>query len=220
MFVSHRHKFILVHIPRTGGKSMTQVFMPHGSEVIPGQPHRHMTCLEFRDLVGRKRWNSYFKFAFVRNPWDRWVSLYRFHTAGLRPGNSYGIWHGNVDMDEKTLLYRQRTWGSFPQYIGRVTDRYNPYAEDDIDWGRHSMTQTEYLLDDSGNCMVDFVGRFENLKNDFGLVLKRIGLSLELPYINASSHSRYVDYYDRETRMLVKKHSSETIERFGYKYNV
>lgn len=65
--VNHKYKFIFVHINRTGGTSWERSFgLHHG--------HDHRLANGLRSL---KCWNSYYKFAFVRNPWDRYVSIYK-----------------------------------------------------------------------------------------------------------------------------------------------
>ena len=69
MLVSHEHKFIFIHVPKTGGSAIRAVF--------PGEPpgnrsiHRRLTTL--RGLHA-----DYFSWGFVRNPWDRMCSLYHY----------------------------------------------------------------------------------------------------------------------------------------------
>ena len=76
--ISHPHKFVFIHIPKTGGSSIETLFL--------GKPQRrwapeinhyfqHATAAELRNrLMNRDNFDRYFKFAFVRNPWDRIVS--------------------------------------------------------------------------------------------------------------------------------------------------
>ena len=67
-------KCIFVHIPKTGGVSIGDALFENGS---PG--HRDVT--RYRKIFGRKFW-SYYKFAFVRNPFTRLISTYEYLKGG------------------------------------------------------------------------------------------------------------------------------------------
>lgn len=84
MFKSDKHKFYFTHIPKTGGTSIKSALLPFanpgqltfdGEKVTDGKgfrPHKVLT----REQANK--YHDYFKFAFVRNPWARYASLYRF----------------------------------------------------------------------------------------------------------------------------------------------
>lgn len=78
--ICHKYKFIFVHIPKTAGTSignaLTTVMPRFGyGSITPAGTDKHQHVL---DLIGLQKSEDYFKFAFVRNPWDRHVSNY-FH---------------------------------------------------------------------------------------------------------------------------------------------
>ena len=97
MIVSHRHRFIFLKTRKTAGTSIEihlSQLCDEGDIVTPfGVPepghlprnaegyYNHMPSAEIRERVGRRIWNSYFKFCFERNPWDKVVSQY-FFTRG------------------------------------------------------------------------------------------------------------------------------------------
>ena len=81
-----------------------------------------------------------------------------------------------------------------------------------------SFTQTSCLVDGSGNLLVDFIGQFENLNEDFQSICHKVGISANLPHINKSKRMGYQDYYDVETRDLTARLYAEDIERFGYTF--
>ncbi len=66
--ISHKYKTIFVHINRTGGSSIETAF---GKKL-----KNHQRPKEIIEKIGLEKWNKFFKFTFVRNPWDRIVSIY------------------------------------------------------------------------------------------------------------------------------------------------
>jgi len=70
--ILHEHKTIFVHINKTGGSSIEQAMI--GEHAIP---EKHYNV---RDYLRRypAEFKNYFKFTFIRNPWDKVVSQYFF----------------------------------------------------------------------------------------------------------------------------------------------
>ena len=105
---------------------------------------------------------------------------------------------------------------------------------------RHVMPQSEMLYDRSGNLLVDFVGKFESLQQDFDRVCQHLGFEdSALPHVNSSDKKSrdlrrrvrnflrrngeselhgYVDFYDAETREFVSSLYRADIENFGYSF--
>tara|TARA_R110002012_G_scaffold220618_1_gene392257 strand:+ start:8306 stop:9805 length:1500 start_codon:yes stop_codon:yes gene_type:complete len=73
--ISHKHKLIFIHIPRTGGTSFEYLFGYHANK--DNYKEKHISASETREIVGHNRWDSYFKFAIVRNPYDRIISAWK-----------------------------------------------------------------------------------------------------------------------------------------------
>lgn len=207
MLVSYRKKFLFVHIFKTAGTSITDSFARFCYRPGSSRPsnwiaffstdwkkiHRapikkHATALQIRAALDCEIFDSYFKFSFVRNPWDWQVSLY--HYILEHPEN-----RGHAETKEM---------GSFRNFV---------FSREKL-----SFTQTSCLVDENGSLLVDFVGKFENLDEDFRSICQKVCISARLPHINKSKRTDYRDYYDAETREVTARLYAEDIERFGYTF--
>ncbi len=198
--ISHDLRCILVHVQKTGGMSIRRALnMPQWD------PHQHRFASELRSLYGAELWESYFKFGFVRNPWDRlvsWWEMIRRNVAEGRPMNGF----------QRYVVSHAAT---FEDFIRKCGAEYRDH--DGSKWIYRN--QVDYLTDSSGALLVDFVGRFENLSADFGFVAARLGLaSGAVPHMNRSNHRLYPEYYSGELRDIVAQRYARDIAAFGYEF--
>lgn len=198
--ISHDLRCILVHVQKTGGMSIRVAL-----NMQQWDPHQHRFASELRTLYGPEVWQHYFKFGFVRNPWDRLVSWWEMihrNVAEGRPMNGF----------QRYILSNAATFDDFIRNCGAE------YRDSD---GSKCIyrNQVDYLTDSSGVLLVDFVGRFENLPADFGFVAARLGLkSGPIPHINRSNHRLYAEYCSDETRAMVGELYSRDASMFGYAF--
>jgi|SRR5215468_8444806 len=94
--ISDRHRFIFVHINKTGGTSIEKVFEPDADQTNVAFKHARAA---FYRREFPEQFRDYFKFAFVRNPWDWLVS--RYH------------WSRDQRVQMEGRLVRARNAGSF-----------------------------------------------------------------------------------------------------------
>ncbi|MDX1804878.1 MAG: sulfotransferase family 2 domain-containing protein [Alcanivorax sp.] len=208
MLISEHKQFIFIHIEKTGGTSVRAVLREHA---IPRPQSRWYSLLRQAGLPRDYRhyrfpthcglslvqsrlppedYQRFFKFAFVRNPWDRLVSEYN---AALHKHRRRRHRH----------IAGLETFADYVRYEAR----------------RGKLHQAPRVLDRAGNPGLDFVGRYENLAADFAIVCTRLGLANPLPVTNRFPHRPYQEYYDARTRDLVARHWQRDIELFGYQFS-
>lgn len=203
MILDRAGGYCFVHVPKTGGQSVCKALGGKSQDV---STHTPLFCVEdAADL---------FSFGFVRNPWDRMVSLYSFmaqktfritdnfdQQALREAGFKDWLMHDEFFMQEDGLPPGEAWrigWGSSPREALAPMQRRPQWW-----WLR--------------GC--DFVGRYENLSEDFETACQNIGRrNVYLPHVNRSKHSHYRDHYDAESREFIAVHFAEDIERFGYEF--
>ena len=218
--ISHKHRFIFVHIAKTGGCSIESVFGVGPVFANPEQPEdaRHMKLGKYKRLFPEV-FGDYFKFAFVRNPWDRVVS--RYHKQ--RVGRAQELKILDDDMPARALADDRKQNKKLARLEPkRARIAQNAYLKSFGDWLASGQKPSvgNQLYEDSVDMepYFDFVGRFETLAGDFQTVCQRIGLEAQLPHVNRSAHAHYVTYYDDRSRALVAELCAHDIERFGYRF--
>jgi len=187
-FFQNRKKrnFIFIHINTTAGMSI--------AKVLGLNEKQHFTAIEFRQKIDAEKWEKVFKFSIVRNPWDKVVSQY-FHRLKT---NQIGLGDYRID---------------FKKWVKLTYGEQNPKYYDDP---KYFMPQLDWLTDDKGDIMVDFIGKFENLENDFQHICDRISVTVDLPFVNKSEHKHYQSYFDDETREIVRRWFEKDIEVLKY----
>ncbi len=190
------HRCICVGIPKTASRSvMLSLFGNLGGG--------HTDIRRYRKVFGAD-FDRYFKFTFVRNPWDRLVSAYLFmKKGGLTPAAA--AW-------SQTHLARFTSFASFVD--GWVT------PENITTW-RHFRPQHSYICDADGRLAVDYVGYFEHLPRDFRIVSQRLGLEPELRHENRTDGRRadYRSYYTDATAEAVARVYARDVDAFGYRFD-
>jgi len=220
MLISHNHKLLFVHLQKTGGETVSKLLAETVPDLDRLEP-KHKFARQGREEV--RGWDEYFKFAFVRNPWDRLVSwysmirnaaiMYRVHRT---PTNRRQESHIRQVRQNRLWRYVLDNSSTFEEFIYNCTD--------DIAMGEgvaYSFTynQLDYVTDSNGRLLVDFIGRFESFETDLRKVFRILGVEPELvPWENRSSHAHYSLFYTAETKKIVSERFKRDIEYFGYEF--
>ncbi len=220
-----------MHIPKVAGQSIEHVFLDlHGltwetreplllrlnDDPAIGPPRlAHLKASEYVSCghIPQESFDTYYKFAFVRNPWSRLISFYKY--LGYADYLTFSEFiHGE---------FMEKEWGENQWFVG---------------------PQYDYIFDEQGNQLVDYVGKLEDLQKGFDNVCAHLNIAdSKLPFVNRDNsgkgnirmlkdivkrvspfhtyikrHSHYSQYYDDETRKIVAELYVKDIESFDYKF--
>ena len=189
MIINNVHKFVFVAVAKTACTSIHRRFNIH-QDPVPSIYHMHLKdIIEKNPLV-----KNYYKFGFVRNPYERLLSAY----SNFRYSPEHYNW--------AYPIYKYDTFRDF------VLDIEQSECLGFI----HLSPQFDFLSLDN-KIGVDFVGRYENLKQDFRKIEKELGLKhVELPLVRTSKHPDYKMVYDYDMKKKVQKIYQKDFEVFGY----
>jgi len=207
MVVNTFYRFLFVHVPKAGGTSVAATLSTlDGNHTGWIAKTKHETLAEFREAIAARLSvqdreqgidpNAYYCCAFVRHPWDRLSSLYRY-------------------LREKRPRSEIDSVDSFKRFIALASMR-EPWIA-----GLHSMRQqVDYFTTPARMLDIDYLGHYEHLSEDVSSLGARIGLSLTIPHLNRSSNADidYRRFYDAEMVDMVQAMFADDIRHFGYSF--
>jgi hypothetical protein len=219
--INHKYKFVFAHIPKTGGMSVESALKGFGSEYVhrhgpktEQHPHlcKHASLLTIKNNL--KDFEGYFKFAFIRNPWE-WVA------------SNYVFNHGRHFPYLEKLKYTK--YRLFKFHLNKEKKKRGEKLlkeEKDIflfwlDWWTKGCkpSQHELICDEKNKELTDFLGNFDDFTNDFNLITKKIGIeNAVLPHRNKSKKYNYRELYNDESIELVNSYFKKDISYFNYKF--
>ena len=202
--ISHKYKCIFIHIPRTAGTSIEKWIVKKDWWRVEPKT-KHLLASQAKKIYA-EYWDEYFKFSFVRNPWDRVISMSKY-------GSTYGVYL-NHNLKQVDLTNYIKKFG----YPLTIEHDYRFYEK-------------SYLKNDSqtSNCVygnildedLDFVGKFENLKQDSLFLKSKLNIENEFNIhseVNKNRPSCYSDYYDNDSRNAIEDLYRRDIENFNYQF--
>lgn len=186
---------LFIHIPKSAGRSIVRgLFDVKSVEHAPAH---------WYEAIDKDKFDRYFKFTFVRNPWDRAVSAFTYLKAGGGLSNT-------VDSQWSEFLSE---FNSFDEFV------CNWLNEDNMSRHELFVPQRDYLLDKFGRISIDFIGHFETIEKDFRTICGRLGIEAKLPHINQSKVRHYSSYYSEQSTEIVADLYREDIALFNYKFD-
>lgn len=211
--ISEELKTIFVHIPKTAGTSI-EAFLkaadaPSGSD--------HQTLAAYAKAVDIAQ---YFTFSFVRNPYDRAISLFNYYkNGGNQQQHKYGIINSIYDyaksggqhfVRHSDMAIAQNMPQQFPAFCKK-------YFRDQEDFfGRNNLQPQHNYITIQNEIKVEFIGKFENLENDFKVVTNKIGKKGTLPHFRKNNTASLDFKLDEITRKIIFEFYRKDFEMFGY----
>ena len=210
MIISQEKKFIFFACGKTGTTSIEKILEPYhdakeldhhiGYELYqlrkrynkPFNPKHALPSLVRKHMTAEE-WDSYFKFVFVRNPWD-W----------LIAGFCYNFRFLSQFLEKFEKEHFDAIW-----YLMKLHNQ----SLDSENYFQHN------FVFDQGRQIMDYVGKFESIQNDFDEICRRIAIPLQqLPHENKTQHLDYRKLYTPETIEMVREKYRQDIELFGYAF--
>lgn len=159
-------------------------------------PKEHLTAVEMRARYP-DAWTDIFTFSFVRNPWDKVVSHYH-----------YRVKTNQTELQINPIPFRE--------WVIKSYSEQDPFFYDNV---RMFMPQVNWLRDDTGAIIVDYIGKFETIDHDFSIICNKLNISTQpLPHINGSDHLHYSHYYDEDTKAIIGEWFKDDIAQFNYSF--
>ncbi|HHT6958691.1 TPA: sulfotransferase family protein [Campylobacter jejuni] len=190
-----KYKCIFIHVPKVAGSSIERVIYQTNKWLVG-----HVKASDYTKF-DKDKFDSYFSFGFVRNPYDRVVSAY--HYLKNDSPDPCDIKWGRLHINNLT----------FEEFILSLQDEE---FKEEILSKNHFSFQYKYLCDKNMNILVNFIGKFEKLDNDFKKILNILRRKDSLVHINKSKHLNYRDYYNSQTYKIIREIYRDDFEIFDY----
>ena len=200
--ILNEHKTIFIHIPKNAGTSINTYFSvkPKTVEIKRKKVFKHETVSDIkRDCF--EIYNSYTKFAIVRNPYDRMVSWYAYLRKYRLNNDHIKTYQYNSKNDSYEVVDIAKA-----DIMGFRMWVKNPTIIDPREWLLNNQC---YWVDDTVTIL-----RYENLNEELNAFFKK---EIKLPIVNSTSRYDLLDYYNEETSDIVYNKYKEDFEKFNYK---
>lgn len=189
---------VFIRIPKTASTSIVKTLKSDRSVLINRRdqflPISKVPQLAqaTHNAIGTRLWNRCYSFTFVRNPYDRCVSTWKYIQSPL-------------------------SFEAYTEQLRAINLRsLNKFSHES--W--HACLQCPHVVDESGHVIIDFIGRFENLQADFDHLCDHLRIRRQsLPHHKKTERSHYSSYYTNTARENVEKIYREDIDFFGYTYD-
>lgn len=191
----YANKCVFVHITKAAGTSLALSLF--------GELPYHYTAQDYRVIYGRRDYNNFFKFTFVRNPWDRLYSAYSYLKGG--------------GWNEQDAQWSQDNLGDIHSFDDFVI---NWLSHERLSAHIHLWPQSNFICNAWEKPIIDYLGYFETIEQDFNIIAARLNLNkTALKHTNASQREGYTTVYSAAAKQKVAELYKTDIVNFGYQFD-
>jgi hypothetical protein len=190
-------KCIFVHITKCAGISISK-------SLFGNLGGAHLRIPHYELIFSRHEFEDYFKFTFVRNPWDRLLSAFLFLKKG-----------GANKLDKTWADDNLSRFEDFHTFVTEWVNRKN------VNSWKHFVPQYKFVCEPGTQTpKVNFIGYFEHIGDDFTYIQKKLGSNSNLQHLNKTGAGKrdYKEYYTQATREIVADVYEEDIRMFRYDF--
>jgi chondroitin 4-sulfotransferase 11 len=206
--ICHKSKFLYIRTAKCASTSLIKAFKNNSIKLEVAKKFKehplstdpnHIPIQVFKERMNADNYNNYYKFSFVRNPFDRLVSAFFFGKKWVK----------------QRAVRKAFSWkeiesikgASFSDWLINLTKNLN---------GSHIKYSSQY--DFTQGC--DFIGKVENLNQDFRTILTdlKIKEKIKVRKLNPTKRKQYRKYYNKEDRLLVEKLFKKDLNYFDYDF--
>ncbi|MCV3392122.1 sulfotransferase family protein [Campylobacter sp. IFREMER_LSEM_CL2101] len=188
-----KYNCIFIHVPKAAGTSIEKAIYETDKWLTGHAKAKDYNQVEFQ---------KFFSFGFVRNPYDRIVSAFHYLKNG-----------GGSDIDAQWAKENLSCYKNFHDF---VLDLKNKQIQEKILSWMHFEPQYRFLCDNEKNIMVNFVGKVENIQEDFNYIITMLQINRKLSHANKNTHLHYTNYYTHETYKIIRELYKDDFELFDY----
>lgn len=188
-----RHRCIFIHIPKAGGVSVSKA-------LFGARSGGHSSITRYKKIFGIQTFYNYYKFSFVRNPYTRLLSAFNYFKRG-----------GYVEKDREISAKYFEPFETLDDFVKTWLDKSNVWKI------THLVPQTHFITNRKGELEIDFLGRYENLSNDFKVVANHLRIRSELGHHNRSRETdSWIDCYTPQSLEAVNELYKKDFELLNY----
>lgn len=187
----YKNDYVFIRIPKTGSESINSALK---------RKWNHYSSIFCKNELGHEKWNKAFTFSIVRNPWSRLKSWY--------------IYHLNLHQ-----LYKKYGINGFNNWIHDGCPHHYSQQHQKLILPENPLIQKDWLCDENGEIIVDYVGKLETINDDYKKIVKKIGLkNSKLPHKNKSDVKRKKSLiFDEKSIEIINELLYDDFETFNYK---
>lgn len=188
-----KHNCIFIHIPKAAGTSVLHALSGSTKHI----QRDHCSAFNFKS-ADKRRFDRSFKFAFVRHPVDRLLSVHRYLLSG-----------GNGTNNTRLSKLINSEYSQFDDFVLGYLDTMRLHTEVLF------RPQFSFLCNEYYEVMVDFVGKYEKINQDFEVIANKLNLNATLPKSNVSKVSNTSDVSAKVREKITNLYSKD-FELFDY----